>query len=173
MFYDLVLQKLNEKEVKYLIVGGLAVNLHGVPRFTKDLDIIIEMTPQNIKRLIEVMKELGYRPKVPVRLEQFISPVNRKKWQEEKQMKAFNLICLDKPYEEIDIVINTPLKFKTAYQKREEIKAGKLLLPLINLDNLIKMKKFSARKQDISDIESLQKVKRVKGNEGKIKEKRI
>jgi len=171
MFYDIVLEKLNYNEVKYLIVGGLAVNLHGVPRFTKDLDIIIEMTPQNIKRFIEVIKELRYIPKVPVKLEQFISPGNRKKWQKEKHMKAFNLICLDKPYEEIDIVINTPIKFKTVYQKREEIKTGKLLLPLINIDNLIEMKKFSGRKQDLADIESLQKVKKLKVNDEK-KEKK-
>lgn len=56
------LQLLNDNNVRYLIVGGVAVALHGYPRYTKDLDIWIEMEPENANRLIQALDQFGFGP---------------------------------------------------------------------------------------------------------------
>ncbi len=60
-----ILKGLNEKEIKYIIVGGIAVNFHGIPRMTYDLDLLVKLSDENIKKLINLFKAWGYKPKVP------------------------------------------------------------------------------------------------------------
>ena len=60
MYYREVLEALYRND-RYLIVGGLAVNLYGVPRITQDIDMIISDDKENVNRLIRVMEELGYK----------------------------------------------------------------------------------------------------------------
>jgi tRNA nucleotidyltransferase/poly(A) polymerase len=55
VFYEKVLRRLNRRGVKYVVAGGIAVNLHGVPRATADLDIVVEMSDTNIRKLVRVM----------------------------------------------------------------------------------------------------------------------
>jgi len=59
---------LNRKRVRYLVVGGVAVNLYGIERATGDLDLVVDLEDRNLKRFIRAMKELGFKPKVPVAL---------------------------------------------------------------------------------------------------------
>ncbi len=66
MFYDELMVEMQKNGIRYLLVGGLAVNLHGVPRFTHDVDIIISMEPSNVLKLNMVLKKLGYKPRLPV-----------------------------------------------------------------------------------------------------------
>ena len=62
---------LNSDGVKYLVAGGIAVNLYGIERATADLDIVLKLDRENIKRFIEVAKELGLKPKIPVKIDDF------------------------------------------------------------------------------------------------------
>ena len=71
MLYEEILKKLHDEKFEYLIVGGLAVNLHGYTRATADLDIILLLCDENIKKFIDVIKPLGYKPRIPVELEDF------------------------------------------------------------------------------------------------------
>lgn len=56
-------QKLNEHDVKYLIVGGYAVFYHGYPRSTVDFDVFVAMNKRNAKRLSKAIAEFGFDPK--------------------------------------------------------------------------------------------------------------
>ncbi|OGW81245.1 MAG: hypothetical protein A2Z83_00895 [Omnitrophica bacterium GWA2_52_8] len=76
MFYERIFKKLQKEKVRYLVAGGMAVNLYGVPRMTNDLDILIDPSDANIKRLKKAIKTLGYRPKIPVALDDFLKPEN-------------------------------------------------------------------------------------------------
>ena len=53
-------ESLNDNLVRYLVVGGYAVALHGHPRYTKDLDIWIEMTPENAERMVQALEQFGF-----------------------------------------------------------------------------------------------------------------
>lgn len=160
MYYEEVFKTFRRWRVKYLIAGGMAVNLYGIPRFTKDLDILIETSSPNLNRLKKALESLGYRPKVPVTLEAFLIPGNWKKWKKEKGMVAFNLYRPDQPFAEIDLLIGTTLQFHEAASSSFAVSAGKLRLNLVGIDDLIKMKREAGRERDLSDIKSLKKLKK-------------
>jgi len=69
-----IFRALNGAGVQYLVVGGLAVNAHGYLRFTKDIDFVVQLLPENIKQAFAALGTLGYRPNVPVTGEQFADP---------------------------------------------------------------------------------------------------
>jgi predicted nucleotidyltransferase len=63
---EAVVRALNEAKVRYLIVGGVAVNVHGYVRLTMDLDLVIQLKPENIEAAWEAMERIGYRARIPV-----------------------------------------------------------------------------------------------------------
>lgn len=91
VFYEDVFRALNRRGVRYLIVGGVAVNLLGVPRMTKDLDLMLDLDDANLKLFVSAAKELGYRPRAPVALEEFADAAKRAAWRREKGALVFTL----------------------------------------------------------------------------------
>ena len=65
--FEAIVRALEDASVRYLIVGGLAVNAHGFLRFTKDVDFVVQLAPDNIERAFVALRGLGYRPMVPRR----------------------------------------------------------------------------------------------------------
>ena len=60
IYYEDILRKLAEKKIKYILVGGLAVTFYKVPpRFTMDIDLIVDFVPENVSKFISAMTELG------------------------------------------------------------------------------------------------------------------
>lgn len=84
MYYEEVFKALNEKGVKYVVVGGVALVLHGVVRMTADLDLFIKMDEENITSFLTAMRELDYKPKIPVQAGDFSDPQKRLQWKKEK-----------------------------------------------------------------------------------------
>ena len=164
MFYEQVFKKLNKKRVRYLVVGGIAVNLHGFPRVTGDLDIMLDLNDgKSVNGFVEVIKVLGFKPKIPVQVDDFAIPSKRKSWIEEKNMKVFSVYNPSQEIEHIDVLIENLIDFDKAYKTREIVNAGNLKVPVVSIDDLIKLKKISGRKRDEIDIAALKEIKIVKG----------
>lgn len=163
MYYEKLFSALNKKKVKYAVVGGVAVNLYGIERATHDLDLLLAMDEENLLKAILVFKNLGYSPKVPVKPEDFANKQIRERWIKEKNMIVFSYIDFKNPYVLIDIVISSSLKFEDAAKNINILTAQdkKIKVPVVSIDDLIKMKKQARRAQDIFDIEMLKKVKKV------------
>ncbi|MGV8120143.1 MAG: nucleotidyl transferase AbiEii/AbiGii toxin family protein [Candidatus Xenobiia bacterium LiM19] len=166
MFYEEVFRKLNECNVKYLVAGGLAVNLHGVPRMTQDLDLLVELNEENIMRILKALSEIGYLPRLPVRLEEFADKDIRESWIREKNMKAFTLFHSQKPFQEVDLLFDSPVDYRDAALHMEIRKAGALSIPVVAIDDLIAMKSAAGRKQDLSDIRMLEAIKTMEREDG-------
>lgn len=162
MFYERVFRELNRRGVRYIVIGGVAVNLHGVPRTTADLDLLVDLQSPNLQRLVEAMKNLGYRPRAPVRFAD-ITLENLRAWVKEKHMRVLSFTNPKRPQEEVDILVNSPVNFEEVYGRIEFVAAKGLPIPLISLDDLITLKRSSRRLQDLSDVEALRKVKRIRG----------
>ena len=159
MYYFEILKELFNRKIDYLIVGGLAVNLYGVPRVTQDIDIIIAFDKKNIFTLNGVFKNLGYIPRLPgVDPEELADPVVRKDWIENRNLKAFSFYHTKDTYKAVDIVLVHPLDFNKAFQHKTIKKAQGITINLVSMDDLIAMKSFSGRQQDLSDIELLKKI---------------
>ena len=159
MYYFEILEELFNCKIEYLIVGGLAVNLYGVPRVTQDIDIIIAFDKENIFELNRVFRRLGYIPRLPgVDPEELADPVVREDWIANKNLKAFSFYHTKDVYKAVDIVLVHPLDFAKAFQNKTIKKAQGIAINLVSVDDLITMKSFSGRQQDLSDIELLKKI---------------
>lgn len=158
MFYEEIFRELNKKKVDYVVVGGVAVVMHGVVRLTADLDLMVHLEEKNLAKFVEVMNELGYRPKVPVKAESFIDPENRRLWFEEKNMRVFSFYHPKKGILLIDIFIDEPVSYNKIKEDSVRMKMGNLLIPTVSVEDLIKLKEISGRPQDLADIEALKRL---------------
>lgn len=161
MFYEDIFREFNRRRIKYLLIGGLAVNLHGIPRLTQDLDLLVGMKPSNLLKLVRSLLSLGYKSRPPVNPLDLANPEVRVKWIKEKNMKVFTFFHSKIPAQEIDILIFSPISFEDAYQKRVVKRADNLRIPVISIPDLIKMKEKLTRKSDISDVKMLKLILRM------------
>lgn len=158
-FYRNIFRTLNAEKVRYLVVGGVAVNLYGVLRATADLDLVIELTEEDILSFTRAMGKLGYKPRVPVKIEDFADPEKRRNWIEEKNMLVFSLHNPQFRLGNIDVFVDEPFDFDEAYARRHVIFIDDIEIPLANIDDLIYLKKQASRNQDLADIEGLEIIK--------------
>jgi len=135
------IESLNKHNVRYLLIGGYAVALHGHPRYTKDLDIWIWMDSTNATNLLNALKDFGFSS-LPLAIEDFLKPDQ--------------IVQLGFPPNRIDLMTSPKgVEFDTCYASREEIEIEGLRVNLIDLKNLKKNKKATGRHQDLADIENL------------------
>lgn len=136
------IQLLNDNQVKYLVIGGYAVAVHGHPRYTKDIDIWIEMSLENTQNLMVALNNFGFGS-LGLTAEDF--------------QKLDQIIQLGYPPSRIDL-ITTPdgIDFETCYQSKIEVIIDNISVNFIDLDNLKKNKQASGRLQDLADLENLQ-----------------
>ena len=160
MFYLEILEGLYKSKIRYLIVGGLSVNLYGVPRVTQDIDLIISMERENILKVLSLLENLDYVPRLPVIPGDMADPDKVKDWIENRNLKAFSFYHKKESYKVVDIVLDHPLDFEKAFEKRTVKKVKDIEIYLASINDVIKMKEFSGRGQDLSDIEMLKKVRK-------------
>jgi len=160
IIYEDILREFKKKRVKYVIVGGIAANLLGFVRSTADLDILVEMTDTNLEKIIKILMKKKYRVKIPVDPMDIVDDKIRKDWIKNKNMKALNFYKKDS-LEEIDIVFGSPVSFQEAKKTAKHVRIDDLTIPVISIDNLIKMKKASGRDIDKIDIQELKRIKKV------------
>ncbi len=156
--YLSIFKRLNEETIKYIVVGGMAVNVLGIPRMTYDVDLLLYLEDANLKKFLNLMKAWGFKPKIPVDIMDFADKKKRAEWIKHKNMKAFNLVNPDWGVSEIDIVINTPMDYKKAVKKMKYFVLRGVSIPVISIGDLIRMKEKSGRLQDKKDIENLKRI---------------
>ncbi len=158
MFYERILRELAKRKIKYLIVGGVAVNLQGFFRATGDLDIFLSLDRSNLKKFIEAVKSLGLQPRIPVPLEDLQDEGKRKKWISEKGLKVFSLFNPRDPFETTDVMLLSPISFDKAYKSREKFSLGDFKINVISVKDLLVMKKHAGRDKDKMDIRELNRI---------------
>lgn len=163
-FFEGTLKALNESGARYIVVGGLAVNLHGHVRVTIDLDLVIDLSPDQALSALDALTAIGFRPAVPVEARAFADTETRESWIREKHMLVFPLRDPDDLTRRVDVFVREPIPF-------EEMWARSVVLPykgttarVASVEDLITMKREAGRPQDIADIEALEEI-RGDGNE--------
>lgn len=161
ILYEEILKEFQKQKMKYVLVGGIAINLLGSVRGTTDLDILVEMSNENLAKVVKILTKKGYRVKQPVDPMGIADDKIRKDWIKNKQMKAFNFYKNDE-YKEVDIIIHSPISFNQAIKTVRHIKIGTMKLPVISIENLIRMKQNTGRLKDKLDIDELKKIKKLR-----------
>lgn len=152
-----IFRDLNDAGVKYLVAGGIAVIAHGYARLTMDIDMIVNFAPDNIRAALNVFSRLGYRPRIPVTLEEFADETVRRGWITDKNMVVFSLIHPESASPVIDLFVEVSFDFDEEYEHSEAYLIGAdVSVPIVRLKTLIAMKRKAGREKDLADIEALQ-----------------
>lgn len=149
----------NEAGLRYLVVGGHAVIAHGHLRTTHDLDVVVDLDGDQPARLVAVMERLGFVPRAPVPLAAFADAAERQRWVETMDAEVFSL-RRESPTglpDEVDVFLRHPFPFAAAYAAalRQELPGG-IVVPIVDRDTLIAMKRRAGRGQDLDDIAALE-----------------
>lgn len=141
-----LIKLLNANDVRYVIIGATAVIAHGFPRLTKDIDIIIEPTAENIKKTFKALQDFGYDT----------SDVTVEEAQKKKLL--FRQYVL-----ETDIHPSVKgISFDQLWQNKFKCKFKDQDAYFASLDDLIQMKKAAGRPKDIEDLKHLEEIRKQK-----------
>jgi hypothetical protein len=132
---------LNDNDVRYLVVGGYAVAFHGHPRYTKDIDIWVELEPTNAQKVMAALKQFGFGS-LDLKAEDFLV--------------ADQIIQLGYPPNRIDLITTLiGVDFEECFASREAAIIDGVVVNFIDVENLKRNKTASGRPQDIADVENL------------------
>ena len=159
--YERILAALQTAEVRYVIAGGFAVNLHGFLRFTKDLDLLIDLEPANAKLAMQVLGDCGLEARVPVPLADFADADKRLDWAEHRNMLVFQVWHPDDPFCTVDVFIRNPIDFETLWARAVTANLGSTECRIAGIEDLITMKTIAGRPQDLRDIQELRRIQRL------------
>ena len=134
---------------------------HGYVRYTNDVDLVVAFEPNNMARAMTALKKLGYVPKIPVVPLEFADPVKRQEWIEQKGMVVFQLVNERFRREPIDVFVFEPFDIEQACARSEWREFGPTLkIRVIDLEQLLAMKRLANRERDRLDIEQLTKLQK-------------
>ncbi len=156
--YIAIFKGLNEAKVDYLVIGGLAVNLYGVPRMTYDIDLAMLLDSENLLKATRKFKDWGYKPRVPVNPEDLANDTIRDSWIKNKGMKAFTFYNELQPISEIDIVFHLPIPYSQLKEREVRLNIQGVEVPVVSIQDLIQLKLNSGREQDLADVKYLKMI---------------
>ena len=156
MRYLDVIATLNRHGVKFVVVGGMAVIMHGHPRKTKDLDNLVDLSPENARALAAALREAGYAPKVPVRVEDLGDPAVRASWVEDKGMKA--LMFWKNRSGDVDVLVTSPVTYEEATRGGPVYEVEGTPVPIASIPALVSMKRHAGRPHDLDDVDALERI---------------
>jgi predicted nucleotidyltransferase len=147
---------LNSRGVEYLVVGGLAVNAHGYGRATFDIDLVVDLDPDNVNLLFQALADLAFKPLVPVSAADFGNQTIRDQWRSDKGMVVLQFYSEQHRATRVDVFAQVPFDFDKECRQAviEEVKDG-VPVRFVALQTLIRMKEESGRPKDLDDLEAL------------------
>ncbi len=136
-----VFRSFQQHKVKYVVIGGIAAVIHGVPRATFDLDILVEATPENIQPLLDALLDAGIGTASLTNVDEILS----------------NEITIFKDRVRIDVQTSTPgLSFQDAWKRRKTMEYQGQVFYVVSLYDLISSKRATGREVDLEDVRLLE-----------------
>ena len=154
-----IFKALTDAEVRYVVVGGVAVVLHGHPRMTADLDLALDLDPVHLAHALEVISGFGFEPALPVTMAQFLDPREREHWVQDRNMTVFAMRHPDSPLISLDVFTSNPIPFADLWRDASEATLTTTRVRIASIDHLIEMKTLAGRRKDLDDIEHLQAIR--------------
>ena len=135
---------LSGHSVEFLLIGGVAYNYYAPPRATKDIDVWVNPSVENVQRLIEAIAEFGF-PVVGVTAEGLLD--------------GNQILMLGRVPNRID-VITRPLgvDWEGAWRRRGAAQYGSVKIPIISPADLIAAKRAAGRPRDLADVATLEAI---------------
>jgi hypothetical protein len=155
-----LLQSLSDEQVQYVLVGGLAVQLHGFLRSTFDIDLVLAMDDANLTRFISMAKRLGLVPAMPVSIDSLRNPLQIDQWFREKGMLAFSLREPQAGGSVVDVIVRPEVPFDKLIANATVGTLFGRQVCIASIDDLLVMKRSANRPKDQLDVIALEKISR-------------
>jgi predicted nucleotidyltransferase len=140
---------LNAERAKYLLVGAAAMQLWGTTRATRDVDILIETTVANARRVLRALSRLGLAFARELLAEEIVKrPVT---------------VIGDMPNVDI-LTVAWSVRYAEARPDATEFEVEGVRIPTISIEHLIASKQ-TGRLQDAADVEVLEEIRRLRGGD--------
>ncbi|HLF09683.1 MAG TPA: nucleotidyltransferase [Gammaproteobacteria bacterium] len=142
------LKLLIDNGIKFVVVGGYAVGIHGFPRYTGDLDVFVAFDVENAARLKHVFELFGF---------------GDLGLSEGDFRQANSVIEIGREPTKIQVLTGIDgVTFADAYANRIDVDLDGLRVPFLGFEDLLKNKKASARSKDLIDVDELERIKQTK-----------
>jgi sugar/nucleoside kinase (ribokinase family) len=164
--FEPIFAALNEARVRYVVVGGLATLLHGFARLTADVDLVVDLEPQEAGKAIRALLALGFVARAPVDPMGFADPVLRRMWMTEKGMQVFTMVDRANPMRAVDVFVTAPIPFEDLWARAETVTLSGAAVRIAAIADLIDMKRAVGRPQDLIDVEALEQIRRRRDTDG-------
>ncbi len=148
-------EALNGAGARYVVVGGLAMVLHGVDRLTADVDLVVDLAPEHATTAMGALVAAGYRPAVPVDPADFADPACRARWREERGLVVLSLWDPTNTRPAVDVLADPPIAYAELAERAARMRVGGVEVPVASVTHLIRMKLASGRARDLEDIARL------------------
>ncbi len=149
MFLYEVIDSVESVKIKYAIVGGYALALHGIVRATMDVDLVLSLSLKDFELIEKAFQKIHLKSRLPIRAQDVIKM--RKEYIEKRNLIAWSFVDYQNPTRQVDILITEDI----ANLDVEKISVGGRKIPVASLQDLLKMKLKAGRPQDLLDIENI------------------
>lgn len=158
MFVEDLVRALSRHGVDYALVGGVAVNLHGVPRMTYDIDLVVRTDEGSLRSAAAALGELGLRCRVPIELSSLADPAERARLAHERNLVAVTFTDPTDPLREVDILVAPSVDPDGIVTRSIVRNAGTFDVRVASVDDLLRMKRAAGRPQDLADVAHLERI---------------
>jgi len=158
--FEPLFKALNDAGIRYIVVGGLAVVLHGHARLTADVDLMVDLDDEQARKTVDALVELGLRPRVPVNPIDFADRSIREGWIRDRGMQVFSLYDPANPMRVVDLFVDHPVPFEELWTRSVEFELESTTVRVVSIPDLIRLKRLAGRPQDQVDIERLEDILR-------------
>lgn len=150
VIYSDVFDRLEQDKVRYVVVSGVAVVLHGYARPIADLDIVIDRSPDEAQRAMLTLTANGFVPSIPL-------PLN-----------ALTVLRMfDGMNREVDVFVRYHIPFEELMSASEMVWVSNSKVRVASLEHVIQAKRITRRPHDLQDIEKLMRVAEPENGEQK------
>lgn len=134
-------ESLHSRDVRYLVVGGDALGFHGAPRYTGDIDVWVDPTPSNSRRVLDALRDFGFGS-LGLDPDAFVS--------------EDVIVQIGRPPLRIDVITSpSGVTFEPCFERRTTVDLSGLTLNVIGIDCFKANKAASGRPQDLADLSKL------------------
>lgn len=162
--FEPIFAALDDAGLRYVVVGGLAVVLHGYARLTADIDLAVDLSPGEPIKLVAALTRIGMVPRAPVEARDFADADKRRIWAEDKGMKVFSMHDPRRPLIEVDLFLEPPIPFEDLARRAEPVALAGRTIRVASIPDLIEMKRTAGRPKDDEDIAALKAIMKQRGD---------
>ncbi|MFA9462465.1 hypothetical protein [Thiohalorhabdus methylotrophus] len=153
-----VFEALNAAGVRYVVVGGLATVLHGLDRLTADIDLVVDLEPDNARRAVETLLAQGFQAGAPVDPQGFADPDQRRDWIEREGLTVFSFWDASGNSPTVDLFVESPLPFGGMWERARDVELPDGRCHLAAIEDLIALKEATGRDSDQEDARRLREI---------------